>query len=151
MITPEKPNPFHILRLSTRATLAEIVARGEELYQLAESKEEEMLFRWATEQLKTNVRTRLAYELFEFPEAQYEDEEWEAFIRRHRRKPVTLATLAQGTPPLSVEDVNAAELLQQLLESEITIAEADPEPLLHSSPFVPRYTLPLEEWDVICG
>jgi hypothetical protein len=137
--------------LSTHATLAEIVARGEDFYQIAETKEQELLFRWATEQLKTNARTRLEYELFELPDTQYEDEEWENFVRRYRRKPVSLATLARQTVTTGVEDVNVAELLQQFLESELSVAEADLQSAIDATPYVPRYTLPLEEWDVICG
>jgi hypothetical protein len=151
MIAPDKPNPFRVLMLPIDATLAEIVSQGENLHLVAATREEEMLIRWATEQVRTNPRTRLAYELFELPDTQYDDEAWENFTRRHRRREQDLDTLAKDAPVPGLEDLDLAALTGLLLEDVLTIGEANLDQAIDGAPHVPRYTLPLEEGDVICG
>src|SRR2546426_3582558 len=102
MIATDKPNPFHILKLPTNATRMEIVERGKELSESADSKEQELLIRWAKEQLLTNSRTRLEYELFEVPETAYDDSEWETFLRVHKKNPADFSTLVKGAVPASL-------------------------------------------------
>src|SRR5438876_5168255 len=111
MIAMDKPNPFLVLGLPTDATRADIVARGQELYDTAETDKDALLFRWATEQLITNPRTRLEYELFELPDTQYEDDAWERFVRAHSKKPIELAKLLNDTTPPSVADMDMTALL----------------------------------------
>ena len=91
-MAPDKPNPFQTLGLPTDATNEEIVARGQELCDLAESEEQRLLYRSAMEQLLTKAEMRLQYELFEIPGAEYEDRDWEHFARAHRRTQSTLPT-----------------------------------------------------------
>ena len=150
MIAMDKPNPFFVLGLPKDATRADIVARGQELYETAETKEEGLLFRWATEQLITNPRSRLEYELFELPDTRYEDPIWESFVRAHRKKPVDLNALAGETPP-GVEDIDMAALIRLLLDSMVTLTDADITTAIDGSPFMPVYKLPLEVRDVIFG
>nr|BBH86926.1 hypothetical protein KTC_16770 [Thermosporothrix sp. COM3] len=146
----EKPNPFCVLRLPTGSTLAEIVARGEDLHQIAENKEQAMLIHWATEQLKSNPETRLEYELFELPDTRYENEEWENFARKQRRKPITLAALAKESQPTPTQQVNMPVLLQSLLKLAQKVEKADIESVLDHAPCVPECTTPaMEEWNVI--
>jgi len=151
MIVTDKPNPFVVLALSADATRAEIVARGQELYDTAETKEQGLLYRWAMEQLITNSRTRLGYELFELPATQYEDPAWESFVRVHKRKPVDLATLAQGIPPPSVDDIDMAAVMRLLLDSMLTVNKPDIRVAIDGSPYMPVYLLPMEVRDVLFG
>lgn len=151
MIVTDKPNPFCVLALPTDATRAEIVARGQELYDTAETKEQGLLYRWAMEQLITNPRTRLEYELFELPSTQYEDPEWEIFLRMHKRKPVDLAALTRDIPPPSLEDINMAAVMELFLDSMLSIAEPDIRIAIDGSPYTPINQLPMEVCDVLFG
>lgn len=151
MITGDKPNPFFVLALPTDATRADIVQRGQELYDTAESKEEGLLFRWATEQLLTNPRTRLEYELFELPDTLYEDPAWDSFVRVNKKKPVDLKVITREAVAPSVDDINMAALLQLFLDNMLTLPEADIAIAIAGSPFKPVYKLPLEVRDVIFG
>lgn len=125
MIAADKPNPFRVLALATDATTEDIVARGQELSHLAESDEERVLCRWAMEQLITHPMTRLEWELFEVPGAQYRDEAWERFVRTHRRSPVDLAALGREAPPPRLEDFDLAALARLLAESLIAAEPVD--------------------------
>jgi hypothetical protein len=147
MISEDKPNPFQVLGLSTDATKAKIVARGQELYDTAETDEQRQLYRWAKEQLLINPRTRLEYELFEPPDTQYENLEWENFIRTHKRSPVRPETVLSP----SIEDFDVGTLLQLLLQDMLAVPEADITAAIHAVPFVPKRKPPLEVQDVIFG
>jgi hypothetical protein len=151
MIEVDKPNPFQVLRLPINATKKEIVERGQELYDTAETDEERQLYRWAKEQLLTNMRTRLEYALFELPDTQYENPEWENFIRKYKKNPVPPdALMEEGTSSiLAAFDVPA--LLHLLLQDIFTVPEPDINAALTGSPFLPRIRLPLEVRDVIFG
>jgi hypothetical protein len=151
MIVMDKPNPFFVLALSTDATKAEIVARGQELYETAETKEQGLLYRWAMEQLITKPRTRLEYELFELPSTQYEDSEWESFIRMHRRKPIDLVALAQDIPAPGIDDINMGAVMQLFLDSMLTVTEPDIRVAIDGSPYMPVYQLSMEVKDVLFG
>ena len=151
MIDSDKPNPFFVLKLPTNATQADIVNQSEELHILAQTGEEDRLISWAAEQLRTNQRIRLEYELFELPETRYTDENWEMFVNRHRRRETALPPLLQDMDPPGLEDLNLAALTELLLEEALTPGEPDIEQAINGSPLVPRYTLPLKEEDVICG
>lgn len=151
MIATDKPNPFRVLMLPSDATLETIVSQAEDLYLLAESKEEEMLRRWAVEQLSTNVRTRLAYELFELPEARYMDEEWESFIRQNTREENNPPDILQGVPAPRADDLDLAVLADLLLAGLLAESEPDLDQAIAGAPLVPKYTFPLKEEQVICG
>lgn len=152
MIVTNKPNPFQVLGLPVDATKKEIKERGEELSDLAETDELRLLYRWAVEQLFTNPRTRLEYELFEIPNAQYEDQQWEDFARAHRKNPVNLAVLVKSAPPARLEDFDLAALIRLFLDGVLTIPEADISVAIDGSPFLPGYgPPPLEVRDVIFG
>ncbi len=150
MIAVDKPNPFFVLGLPSDATRADIVAREQELYETAETKEEGLLFRWAKEQLITNPRIRLAYELFELPDTNYEDPIWESFVRAHKKKPGDLNALTRENPP-SVEDIDLAALIRLLLDDLVTLPDADISAAIDESLFKLDYRLPLEVRDVIFG
>lgn len=149
MIVTDKPNPFFVLALPVDASRADIVARGQELVDTAETKEAGYLYRWAMEQLITNPQTRLEYEVFEVPDTQYEDGTWESFARAHRKKPVDMTALT--TQPPQAEDINLAALMRLFLEELLTLSEPDLDTVLNGSPFIPVYQLPLEVEDVIFG
>ncbi len=152
MITTDKPNPFQVLELPTDATNADIVARGQELCDLAETDEQRLLYRWAMEELITHPFTRLEYELFEIPDAEYENLDWDRFARKHRRNPVDLAALAREASPPGLDDFDLAALMQLLLDGLLTVPEADVRAALENSPFEAGCgPPPLEVRDVIFG
>ncbi len=151
MIATDKPNPFRVLMLPTTASLADIVSQTENLHLLAETKEEEMVLRWAAEQLRTNQRTRLEYELFELPETCYVDEDWETFLRQHRRRGTDPSAQFQDVPAPGRDDLDLAALTDLLLDELLVRDEPDLELAIEGSPLVPKYTIPLEEEEIICG
>lgn len=135
MIEVNKPNPFKVLELPRQASNEDIVCRGRELSELATSDEQRLLYRWAVEQLITNPLTRLEHELFEVPGAQYEDPEWDHFLRRHQRNPVNLTALAQKSPPPTLTDFNLALLIQWFLDELLNLPQADLGKALEHLPF----------------
>ena len=151
MIETDKPNPFHVLRLSIHATKKEIVERGQELYDTAETEEQRQLYRWAKEQLLTNVHTRLVYALFEMPDTQYDNPEWEQFIRLYRKNPVRLETLVKSIPAITEEDFDISAMIQQILQGFLTVPDADITTAVNGSPFMARSKPTLEVRDVIFG
>ena len=151
MIDHHKPNPFQVLGLTTGASKKDIVERGQELYDTADTDEQRQLFRWAKEQLLTNPRTRLEYALFEMPETQYDNPEWEQCIRRYKRNPVRLEALVKDIPPVTLEDFDIAALIQVLLQGLLTVPDADITEAVNGSPFLPRSKPALEVRDVIFG
>lgn len=152
MIETDKPNPFQILELPTNATRNQIAERGGEKCDLAETNEQRLLYRWAMEQLITNPDTRLEYELFEMPDTEYKDEEWERFVKAHRRNPVDLAALIKEIPPPRLEDFDLAALIQIILDGILIVPEADIKIAVDNSPFRAGIGVPpLEVRDVIFG
>lgn len=151
LITSDKPNPFRVLALPTNATRAETVARGQELYDTAETREQGLLYRWAMEQLITHPHTRLEHELFELPFTQYEDVDWERFVRLQKRKPVELGALTRDLPPPNIDDIDMAAVLWLFLDSHLELGEPDIHAAIDGAPYMPVYQLPLEVRDVIFG
>lgn len=152
MIETEKPNPFQLLELPTDATKEEIVERGQELCELAETDEQRLLYRWAMEKLITHPSTRLEYELFEIPSTEYEDPEWNRFARTHRKNPVNLTALAKETKHPQLSDFDMAALIGLLLDGLLNVPKGDIRAVLENSPFEAGYgPPPLEVRDVIFG
>jgi hypothetical protein len=147
----DKPNPFHVLRLPTTATKREIVERGQELYDTAETDEERHLYRLAKEQLLTAVHTRAEYALFEPPDTQYENVEWEQFIRKYKKNPLSPETLLEGITPIGLEAFDLPELLDLIFQEICNVPEPDINVAIHGSPFTPKIRPPLEVRDVIFG
>lgn len=152
MISTDKPNPFAVLGLSTTASQEEIVTRGQELCDLAENDEQRLLYRWAMEQLITHPNTRLGYELFEPPDAQYEDREWEKFARDFRRNPIDLSTLTRDVAPPKVADFDLPGIASLLLDDLLEFSDVDLRTAIDHCPFPPGHgPPPLEVRDVIFG
>lgn len=152
MTPTDKPNPFQILRLPTVATREEIVERGQELCDLAESDDDRLLCRWAMEELITNPLRRLEYELFELPGAVYENAEWERFCRNHKRNPVQPESLAKSSAPLAVSDFDIGALLGLAVDGLLELPESDPDAAIRHLPFeIPYGPCPLEVTDVLFG
>lgn len=151
MIEAEKPNPFYVLKLPTNATQAEMVSQTENL--ALSGAGEERLIHWAAEQLRTNLRTRLEYELFELPGTCYADEGWETFVSQYRprRREAALPAQVQEMSTPGLNALNLAALAELFLENVLVPCEPDLEQAINGSPLVPRYTLPLKEEDGICG
>ena len=151
-IEHDKPNPFRALELPTDAANEDVVARGQERIDLAESDEQRLLYRWAMEQLITHPDTRLAYELFEVPEARYQDrEDWERFARRHRRCPVDAAALSDTAEPVRLDDFDLAALVRLCLEGWLEPPPLDLTAALQAAPEPDLGPPPLEIGDVLFG
>lgn len=149
MATSDLFNPFRVLMLPTDASPADIARQGEKLRRQAQNIEEETRVREAVELLTADRRTRLFYELFEMPEAGYNDESWEAFARTQEQGSIDMDALAQPWPVPSLEDLDLATLAQMLLEELTDLSPADQDVLLNAVPYAPRYTLPVDEWENI--
>src|SRR5262249_43127957 len=111
-----KPNPFELLGLATNASNEDIVERGRELMESAETQEQKLLYRWAMEQLITHPLTRLGYEMLEVPDAEYDDEAWSRFAQQYRRPPIDLAAMARDSAPPVADDFNVPRLIGLLLD-----------------------------------
>ncbi len=152
MIEIDKPNPFRVLELSADATNQEIVERGQELIDLAETEAQRRQYRWAMEQLITKPLTRLQYELYEFPDSEYKDDDWERFVRINKRNPINIHELAKEIPAPGIEDFDLSELIQLLIEGMLRIDRPDIQTALQNSPFKPGVgPAPLEVKNVIFG
>lgn len=152
MIPFDKPNPFLVLGLPTDATTEEVSARGQERVETVDSDDERQLCRWAMEQLLTNPTTRLEYELFEVPGAQYEDPDWDRFVRSYRKNPVDTAALARESPPPQVTDFDLGVLTRVFLDYLLAVPPGDLSPAIDHPPYDPDLSpLPLEVRDVLFG
>jgi len=156
VIADNKPNPFAVLALPTRASEPEIARRAQELSELAPTAEEGRLYRWAREQVITHPRTRLVYEVFEMPRAVYDDPGWESFERKYRRNPVDLgaaaAAAAAAVEAPALDHFDIAALISVLLENLLDIPKPDMAVLLAQSPVeVGLGPPPVEVRDVVCG
>lgn len=141
-------NPFRVLRLPTHASQAEIASQGEKLLQQAPGPEETAQIRQAVELLQTNQRTRLVYELFELPTTRYTDEAWAAFAQQQTQELPETHMLAQQLAAPTLEDLDLAALANIVLDSLTGVTAADLDVLLAATPYAPKYTLPLNEWDL---
>jgi len=103
MFKSDKPNPFQVLRLPTSATTKAITERGDEQYIIAEP-DDQLLYRWAVEELITHPLTRLLHELYEAPDTDYEDQDWENFLRKYKRNPIKRAGISK-----QVKDTEASQ------------------------------------------
>lgn len=152
METVEKSNPFQVLKLPADTTNKDIVARGQELTNTAETNEQRLLYRKAVEELITNPSTRLEYELFEIPGSRYEDPDWERFVRLHRRNPINLSALANEVPPPGLLDFDLEALIDLLLDGLLAVKEAEIRDAVENTPFKAGCGRPsLEVRDVIFG
>jgi hypothetical protein len=152
VIAIDKPNPFFVLQLPTDAGNEDIVARGQQLSDLAESEEQRVLCRWAMEQLITHPAMRLEWELFEVPGTAYRDDGWERFVRGHRRSPVDQAALTRDAEPLRLEDFDLAALARLVADALLVPPALDIDPIVQAPPVT--FELgppPVEVKDVIFG
>jgi Asp-tRNA(Asn)/Glu-tRNA(Gln) amidotransferase A subunit family amidase len=153
MFTGGKPNPFQVLRLPTSATTKEITERGEELSATAEP-DEQLLYRWAVEELITHPSVRLLHELYEVPDTNYEDQDWENFLRKYKRNPIRRATALEPGLPQTLEDFNPGALMELLLDGLLAVPEVEITPAMLAEPWQPDpdpKDPPLEVQDVIFG
>jgi len=157
-----KPNPFQILRLPTNATTKEITERGDELSVIAEP-DDQPLYRWAVEELITHPLTRLLHELYEVPETDYEDQDWESFLRKYKRNPSRRVNVAGQMPSTiltptedaalpNLADFDFGALMELLLDGLLAVPEVEITPAMLDSPWQPDpdpNKPPLEVRDVI--
>ena len=152
MTAIDKPNPFHVLCLPTDAVNDDIVGEGQVLSDLAADDDERLLIRWALEQLLTHPLTRLGYEIFEVPGAQYHDEAWEALVRKNRRNPVDLTAMRRGAEPPGPGDFNLTALLDLSLDGLLTTPPVDVRAAIDEPPVPPGHGAPpLEVAHVVFG
>jgi hypothetical protein len=151
VIDRDKPNPFEILSLPTRASEADIAARAEMLTVTAMEAEKDRLYRWAREQVITHPRTRLEYEIFEMPGAIYHDPEWDRFEGKFARNPVDLRSVARGAAPV-LADFDLVALISILLDGLLEVPEPDLGRLVANPPIDAGFgPPPVEVRDVIFG
>jgi hypothetical protein len=148
----DKPNPFQVLELRVDATNAEIVERLNERMETADNEAQRQMYRSAAqEQLLQHPMSRVAYELFEVPGAEYLDQEWERFERAHRKNPVNLTELAKECPPPELKDFNLPAVIAIALDGLLTVPDASIAAAIEHNPFSPHCGSPLEVRDVIFG
>jgi hypothetical protein len=145
-----KPSPFEILGLPVDATNAEIVEREDDA-SAQRTDQEELLCRMASHDLLTHALTRVVYELFEIPGAQYRDPGWERFVKLHEKSPVNLKELARTSRLPRLEDFNLAAVVGLALDGLLRVPEADIAPAIEHNPFTAECNPPLEVRDVIFG
>jgi hypothetical protein len=148
----DKPNPFMVLQLRIDAANEDIVARGQQMSDLADTDEHRVLCRWAMEQLITHPSTRLAWELFEVPDTAYRDDAWERFVKSHRRNPIDQASLLREAEPPRIDDFNLALLARLLADALLTPPDTDLAAIITHAPAA--FELgppPVEVKDVIFG
>jgi hypothetical protein len=133
-----------VLGLPTTATNADIVARGQEL-SVGSEQHEQMQIQQAIEALITHPMTRLEHELFEVPDAQYEEQSLERFLRVFNRNPLRLP----GASAPTLEPAQIEALIQLLLDRLLTISQTDPEAALYEPPFTLHLNPPIGVRDVI--
>ncbi len=147
-----RPNPFSVLKLPTESLNRDIVEKGQELSDLAESDTEKMLCRWAMERLLTNPSERLLYELFEIPGTRYENENWERFERRFRRNPLDRSVLLKDTIQPAISDINISSLISLIVRGLIPKEKSDAAIAIKGSPFrAGSDNSPIEVQDAIFG
>lgn len=150
MTDTDKPNPFAVLRLPTDATAEQIVRRGQEQTGTTSDDARRQLVEWAIEALITHPPTRALHELFELPDTGYDvDEEWERFVRVHRRNP---ARPGEVTPSAAAGAFDFVALVDAVVEDLRRLPEADIAAALAVPPVAPSPgPPPLEVWDVLFG
>jgi hypothetical protein len=126
-----KPNPFHVLGLPIDASEADIVARGEELCQVADEAELPAI-REAVTDLITHPAARRLHELLEVPGAQYRDDEWAIFAKSHKKPPVDLDTLANAARPLTAANFDLSAIVALVLDGMLSPPTVDLRALLHA-------------------
>jgi hypothetical protein len=152
VIATDKPNPFMVLQLPIDAANEDIVARGQQLSDLADTDDQRVLCRWAMEQLITHPATRLEWELFEVPATEYRNQDWERFMKRHRRSPIDQAALMGDAAPPRIEDFDLARLARLLADAMMAPPEADLAAIVTHAPVA--FELgppPVEVKDVLFG
>ncbi|MEU4526076.1 hypothetical protein AB0F52_46075 [Amycolatopsis sp. NPDC024027] len=143
-----KQNPFHVLRLPREATAAEVGRRENDLCLRGEDGQ---LLRWAREELTVHPAVRRVHELLEVPGTDYRDEQGRKFGRPDRPRPVDLAALAAGSPPLRASDFDLGAVVGLLLDELLSPPVADLRPA--AAPPVPPTDgpPPMEVHDVVFG
>jgi hypothetical protein len=146
------PNPFHLLGLPSDATAEEIVRRAEELSTLADSDADRSLFNWARQELIRDSFSRSLHTLLEAPGAEYRDDQWARFDRRHRRNPANIAALAEDAGRLRSADFALGVILDLLLDGLLIPPDGDVRTALRHPPVSPGPgASPLEVSDVLFG
>jgi hypothetical protein len=152
VIAYDKPNPFEVMGLPTSASERDIADRVQELYDLAETDEKRQLYRWAREAIITHPLTRLKYEVFEVPGAEYQHAQWERFEGRYGRNPIDLRALVASAGPPAVADFDLPALIEILLDGLLDVPEPDIAIVVADPPIKAGLgPLPVEVRDVIFG
>ena len=145
-------NPFHVLGLPTTATVDEIVARSQELAELAKSDDERRAVVDAQRALITHPAERRAHQLLEVPDTTYRGEQWATFEHHNRRAPVNRAALTADAVPLRRTDLDMHALVTEVLDDLMRPPAVDIRPALENPPVLPAAgTFPIEVRDVLFG
>lgn len=145
-------NPFHELGIPVDASDADVVSRGHEWIETADTEEAAQDARRAMRELTTHPRERALHELLEMPDTDYRNTAWEQFARRHRKNPVDPRALVDGAQPLRVADFDLRGVLALLLDDLLTPPAVDIGPAVWNAPEPPVFgPPPIEVGDVIFG
>lgn len=152
MTLQPKRNPFHELGIPVDASDADVVSRGQERVELADSDEAAQDARRAMQELTTHPRERARHELLEVPDTDYRNTAWKRFAQRNRKYPVNPQALADGAQPLRVADFNLRGVVGLLLDDLLTPPDVDLGAAVRNAPEPPAYgPPPMEVRDVIFG
>jgi hypothetical protein len=152
MSAQARPNPFHVLGLTIDAAAADVVHRGRELTQLAETDEDVQLIRWAIQELSTHPLTRVRHELLEVPDTEYREDDWDRFEQQNRKLPVDLDALTAGAEPLRTTDFDLRAVVGLLLDELLSPQATNIRPAVENAPVTPVLGAPpIEVNDVIFG
>lgn len=151
MFTLDKPNPFTILELPTTASHSEIVARQHDKVITAQNDADKQRANWAADQLMANARQRLGWELFEVPDTQYEDLDWEDFAKKHGRNPIDIGLLTRDVAHPRLANFDLPALLRLTLLALMEAPEPDITVPMDHPPVEWAAPAPLEVRDVLFG
>jgi len=104
MASEQTGNPYQILRLSTRASVEEVIQRSRQLASETMDRDERAAYRRAAEEIRQHPVNRAGSQFWEPPDACYDDEAIERFCDRHHRPPINRKWLAERDRRFVEED-----------------------------------------------
>lgn len=126
MAAKRTKNPFEVLRMSTKATRHEVIARGKELSNETMDRELQAEYRRAVEEICQHP-LRCAYNKFlEPPETCYEDEKLERFRRQHGKPPFKLGWLKKRKKKFVQEECSVRNLAHLAIPPILVPDSVDP-------------------------
>ena len=139
-----QPNPYEVLRLTSAATLPEILERAKELISITVETDKKLEYRRAAEEIRQHPAARGIHQFWEPLDTNYDDEIIERFCQKHSAPSAELREVQQLKQRFVSQECSPRRLVALVIPN----LEEHDDTLPDTGYPLDKVHVPLEPWEV---